>query len=180
MILLLAPSTDLASSYLESLDEMRAIGEEVWIGNEPRSSETPESFVQRLLLAPTKPEPGLVPESIYWAVQAQKVVGRIALRHVLNENLKEYGGHIGYEVRPSSRRAGVAKEILKLLLETPKAREIGRLLLTCSPDNIGSNKTILANGGVLEKTAFVPKWNRLTNYYWIDLNLNRSQEGKPD
>jgi len=94
---------------------------------------------------------------------------RIALRHWLNENLKEFGGHIGYEVRPSFRKLGIAKEMLRQILQTPKAKEIGRLLLTCSPDNIASNKTILANKGVFEKSAFVEKWQRLTNYYWIDL-----------
>ena len=95
------------------------------------------------------------------------LLGRIALRHFLNDNLKEFGGNIGYEVRPSARRKGIATEMLRLLLLTPKAKEIGRVLLTCAPDNIGSNRTIVSNGGILEKTVFVQKWNRDTNYYWI-------------
>jgi predicted acetyltransferase len=97
------------------------------------------------------------------------VVGRIALRHDLNANLKEFGGHIGYEVRPSCRKKGFAKEMLKQLLQTPKALEIRSLLLTCAPTNLASNKTILANGGILTKTAFVEKWKRETNYYLITL-----------
>jgi hypothetical protein len=40
-------------------------------------------------------------------------------------------------------------------------------LLTCAPDNIASNKTILANGGILSKTAFVEKWQRDTNSLYV-------------
>jgi predicted acetyltransferase len=88
---------------------------------------------------------------------------------VLNSNLEEFGGHIGYEVRPSCRMRGVAKEMLYQLLQTARAKEIGSLLLTCAPDNLASNKTIIANGGVLAKTAYVERWKRDTNYYWIKL-----------
>lgn len=98
-----------------------------------------------------------------------KVVGRIALRHRLNANLTEFGGHIGYEVRPTVRRQGIATEMLRLILATQKANEIGRLLLTCSPTNAASNKTIVANGGVLERTIWVKRVKRDTNLYWIDL-----------
>ena len=49
------------------------------------------------------------------------------------------------------------------------AEEIGRLLVTCAPDNVGSNRAIVANGGVLARTAFVEEVQRPTHYYWIDL-----------
>ncbi len=145
------------------------LGETIWEGCRPKEMESPADFVDRLLRSDSSPDPGLVAETMYWAAENNKVVGRIALRHELNENLKAFGGHIGYEVRPSARRRGIATKMLQMLLETPKAKEIGKLLLTCAPDNIGSNRTIIANGGMLEKTAFVKKWNRETNYYWIDL-----------
>jgi predicted acetyltransferase len=63
--------------------------------------------------------------------------------------------------------------MLRQVLQTPKAQEIGKLLLTCAPFNVGSNRTIIANGGELEKTAFVQKWSRDTNYYWIDLSARK-------
>jgi predicted acetyltransferase len=59
--------------------------------------------------------------------------------------------------------------MLRQVLRTPKAREIGRLLLTCAPDNVASNRTIRANGGVLERTIFVERIARETNLYWIAL-----------
>ncbi len=163
------PSLDFVRSYLEFIEEIKVLGEKVWEGNEPSRGESHEQFVEKLIAAESTPLPERVPENVYWAVDANEVVGRIALRHFLNENLKEFGGHIGYEVRPSSRRKGFAKEMLRLLLQTPRAKEIGELLLTCSPDNIASHKTITANGGALTGTAYVEKWQRNTNYYWIDL-----------
>lgn len=56
------------------------------------------------------------------------------------------------------------------MLQTPEAREIGRLLLTCAPDNEASNRTIRANGGVLERTIYVERIGRETNLYWITLS----------
>ncbi len=57
--------------------------------------------------------------------------------------------------------------MLRQILLTAKAQEIGKLLLTCAPDNSASNRTIVANGGVLERTAFVERVGRSTNLYWI-------------
>jgi predicted acetyltransferase len=169
MIELKRPSMDLMDSYLDSVDEMTKLGEEVWEGYVPGVSERPEDFLARLRRNESAPPSDLVPESTYWAVIGPKVVGRISLRHRLNEALCVYGGHIGYEVRPSVRRQGIASEMLRLLLQTPKAGEIGRILLTCSPTNKGSNRTIAANGGILEKTIWVEKIKRDTNLYWITL-----------
>ena len=151
------------------------LGEKIWEGTLPKSGESGEDFVKRILKAEIAPEPPFVPDTIYWATKQDQVVGKVALRHFLNENLKQFGGHIGYEVRPSQRRQGIATEMLRLLLQTPKAKEIGRLLLTCAPTNLPSIKTIEANGGLFEKTAFVEKQKRDTNYYWIDLTKNASR-----
>ena len=171
MLDLQRPSTELVASYLDAIAEMRNLGETIWDGWVPRPSESPSDFVRRLLRAEHSPDSGRVPESVYWAVSdgATDVVGRIALRHHLNASLEKFGGHIGYEVRPSFRRRGIGTEMLRQLLALPKAKEIGRILVTCAPDNVASNKTIIANGGVLGRAAFVDEWRRWTNYYWIDL-----------
>lgn len=169
MLDLARPRLDLVDSYLDFIQEMRDHREKIWEGFVPNSGESNSDFVQRILKSEHRPAISLVPETTYWAVVGPLVVGRIALRHHLNPKLEEFGGHIGYEVRPSSRRKGYAKEMLQKILRTDKAREIGELLLTCAPDNLASNKTILANGGVLVRTAYVEKWKRDTNYYRIDL-----------
>lgn len=172
MIRIQRPSNELVSSYLDFIAEMRTHGEKIWEGMIPKPNESSEDFVARLHRAEVNPEPGLVAESVYWATESDTVVGRISLRHELDENLRRFGGNIGYEIRPSSRCRGIAKEILRLLLQTPKAQTIGKLLLTCSPDNLASIKTILANGGVLTDSKFVEKFQRQTHYYWIDLSRN--------
>ncbi|MCM1052694.1 MAG: hypothetical protein NC483_01775 [Ruminococcus sp.] len=65
---------------------------------------------------------------------------------------------------------GYAKLTLYLgLLEEQKNGE-ERVLLDCTTDNIGSNKTILALGGKLEKTEIDVYDNMMTNYYWINVN----------
>lgn len=152
---------------MEFMEEMRALGETVWEGIVPKGNEPLERFVNRLVLRESQPEPGLVCETSYWAIRNHSVAGRITIRHELNDFLKQFGGHIGYEVRPSARRQGVATAMLREILKTERAQQIGRVLLTCDPDNVGSAKTILANGGVLEKTEISKVVGRMTNYYWI-------------
>ncbi|MGE4131846.1 MAG: GNAT family N-acetyltransferase [Bdellovibrionales bacterium] len=164
---LVAPTEELVPSYLDFIAEMEKAGEKIWLDNLPRAEEDHAAFVDRLLKGETHPEENKVPESIFWAVLDQTVVGKLGFRHRLNDNLRDFGGHIGYEVRPSFRNRGIAKQMLSQVLSTARAKEIGQLLLTCAPDNTASNRTILANGGVLEKTEFVRKWDRQTNYYWI-------------
>ena len=48
--------------------------------------------------------PGFVPHSTYWLVSDMEIVAVSNLRHKLNEKLLKEGGHIGYGVRPSSRK----------------------------------------------------------------------------
>lgn len=169
-LILSRPTVELAASYLQFIDEMRVHGERIWEGMVPMAGEGVPEFVARLVRAETSATPPSVATTTYWASMAGTVVGRGALRHELTQDLAEFGGHIGYEVRPSYRRKGVATEMLRQILLTEEAKEIGRLLLTCAPANTASNKTIQANGGCLVKTSFVKRIDRDTNYYWIDLS----------
>ena len=117
-----------------------------------------------------------VPESFVQATQFicirksdNKLVGMIQVRHHFNDYLEKYAGHIGYSVRPSERRKGYAKEILRMAL--PFCKEIGlfKVLISCIDGNIGSEKTILANGGVYESTVLESNSNRFLKRFWIDL-----------
>lgn len=112
-----------------------------------------------------------VPSHMYLAVRKKdnKVIGIIDLRHHINHPiLGTWGGHCGYSVRPSERGKGYAKEMLRLNIQNAKALGIPKLLITCDVENIASEKTVLANGGVYEKTIDVDgcKMKR----YWITVN----------
>lgn len=80
----------------------------------------------------------------------RKVVGMIAMRHSLeyDDDDEDFASHIGYSIRPSEQRKGYAKEQLRLCLQKAKEAGLETVRLVCRDINIGSGKTILANGGV--------------------------------
>lgn len=111
---------------------------------------------------------GLVPAILYYLVENNRILGAIHLRHDLNDYLRNYGGHIGYGVRPSERQKGYSVLMLKMLLEIIKKSDLKRVLITCNDLNIGSSRTIEKCGGILENK--LQNENELTRRYWIDLN----------
>lgn len=57
-------------------------------------------------------------------------------------------GHIGYAVVPWKRGRGYAKEALRLMLSEARAEGLPHVDLTTNPENLASQRVILANGGV--------------------------------
>jgi len=109
-----------------------------------------------------------VPTHMYLAVRKgdNRIVGVIDLRHHINHPiLGTWGGHCGYSVRPSERGKGYAKEMLRLNIQNAKVMGIQKLLITCDVSNEASERTILSNGGVYEKTIEVDG-SRMKRY-WI-------------
>ena len=58
-------------------------------------------------------------------------------------------GHIGYAVVPWKQNKGYAKRALKLLLPGAAAEGLPFIELTTDPENVASQRVILANGGIL-------------------------------
>ena len=117
----------------------------------------------------TCPE-GRVSSNIFIAVcvSDNKIVGVIDLRHHLgNPVLREWGGHFGYIVRPSERGKGYAKEMVRQNLIKCKELGLHKVMITCDRNNIASERTILANGGVFEHTVEVG--GSTIKRYWITL-----------
>ena len=120
------------------------------------SLQEPEAFqgLVRFLLSqrdPDTPRPrAYVPFTELWMVQGEEYLGRIVLRHQLNEILYTWGGHIGYAVRPSARRRGHALAALLDMLEVCRERGIDPVLVTCDHTNAASRRTIEKAGGEFE------------------------------
>lgn len=111
-----------------------------------------------------------VPDSTFFCLDLDRhiFVGAVNIRHYLNESLLLSGGHIGAGIRPSERRKGYATAMIKLALEECKKLGILKVLMTCDKDNIGSAKSIIKNGGVLENT-FISSKGIEVERYWINL-----------
>ncbi len=112
---------------------------------------------------------GLVPDSTFFCLDTDRniVVGAVNIRHFLNEALLLNGGHIGDGVVPSERRKGIATAMIGLALQECRKLGIDKVLMVCDKDNIGSAKSIINNGGVLENEVIV---DGITEQrYWIDI-----------
>jgi predicted acetyltransferase len=111
-----------------------------------------------------------VPATFLFAFVGSRIVGRVSIRHSLNDILERVGGHIGYVVVPEFRRRGYATAILQMALRIARVKCAGadRVLVTCDDDNIGSIRTIEKNGGILEDVVSGDDHTRKRRY-WIDV-----------
>ena len=118
----------------------------------------------------TVPE-GRVPSEqfVYLRERDHKIVGMISFRHEFNDFLREFGGNIGYSVRPDERRKGYAKRMLSECLKVCRAFGLDRVLITCRVENEASRRTILSCGGVYENTVYCARDDATMERYWISL-----------
>jgi len=94
-----------------------------------------------------------VPSTFLAATVDRRLVGRISIRHELNDWLATYGGHIGYAVIPSQRRRGYGTEILRQGLVIARSLGVDEVLVTCDVGNLASAGVIEACGGEFESIA---------------------------
>ena len=170
-ITLQPPSIELKGPFCALTAELHSSGEP-YLG--AARNVTPDTFEAHLeYLQKAKAgiglRPGIVPVSTFWAVSDGEVLGVIKLRHRLTERLLHEGGHIGFFVRPTARRRGIATRILALVLEPARALGIERALVTCDADNLGSARVIEKNGGQLENQITSMFSGKAIRRYWIDL-----------
>ena len=99
-----------------------------------------------------------------------RIVGTINVRWNLTEAMKRFGGNIGYGIRPTERRKGYNKINLYLGMQEAQKLGLDRVMLDCDVNNLGSDRTLKALGGVLERTEVDPEDNILTNVYWFDVD----------
>src|SRR5690242_4388170 len=94
-----------------------------------------------------------VPSTMCWGFLDDALVGRLMLRHFLNDRLRQTGGHIGYVVVPAYRRRGIATEMLRLALPLARQRGLDRVLITCDETNTASRRVAEKCGGIYEGTS---------------------------
>jgi predicted acetyltransferase len=157
---LIEPTERLTASFAEAVDEFIAEGrggpdDHSLLGQMIREHAGPtRDWIPAYLALErrwrTEAPPNFVAMTTLWWVEGATYLGRISIRHYLNEPLREIGGHIGYDIRPSARLQGHATAMLAAALPRAAALGIEKALITCDADNLGSRKVIERNGGVLE------------------------------
>ncbi len=152
------PSTVQHASFLEALVEHHAEGLHLDLGVEDlRDPARFTAWLEQLRrdgLAGASGDPwDRVPHRVLWWAAGPVYLGRLRLNLQLSEGLRDFGGHIGYDVRPSVRGRGHASAMLAAALEVAAAEGLGEVLLTCAPDNTASVRVIERNGGRLVDTS---------------------------
>jgi predicted acetyltransferase len=108
----------------------------------------------------------------------KKIVGRVSIRHELNDYLSKYGGHVGYGVVPSQRNRGYASQMLKLTIPIATQLDIARILVTCDENNRVSRKIIEKTGGMFENVMQEPGTGVLKRRYWIQTSGPKGPMGQ--
>lgn len=168
---LILPDKAYDASYREAIAEYRRFGlnTDVFLGASQEDVYTRFSDYRAGVDLPH----GYVAETRLWAMDGDRFLGEIAIRHALTDALLRFGGNIGYGVRYAAWSRGVGTQMLALALRYAKDRlGLSRVLVTCDDTNIGSARVIEKNGGVLQDKLeqIADGRARVTRRYWIALS----------
>ncbi len=157
------PSLAHLPSFRTALAENHAEGRHL----ELKAEELPK-YISGLTDRTASPKPGRVPKTVLWGVLDGEYVGRVSLRHELTAGLEAWGGHIGYEVRPSMQGRGYGHALLAGMLPYARALGLERVLLHCDDSNVASTRVIKKAGGVLDGLVLNPD-GAAGRRCWIEL-----------
>ena len=112
----------------------------------------------------------VVPTRTLWLVdEEERLLGVSSLRMALTPFLENFIGHISYSLRPSQRRRGSGKALLRLTLDAAREAGMGRVLATTPPCNVASVRVLESGGGRLDARP-VPLFDgKQVLRYWIVL-----------
>lgn len=102
-----------------------------------------------------------------------EIVGIITLYTEMDEGLKKFGGNVVYNIRPSQRRKGYAKEALLEMIDLAKIYKVEKLLLDVVGNNIRSAKVIESVGATLDLEEYDEERDEEIKKYSLDIkNIN--------
>jgi predicted acetyltransferase len=146
------PSVARGSAFLEFLEEFKRHGEGHFVFEDLVEADGVAAYVAWLGRGERGElvDAGYCPWSAYWLVDASdgSIAGVSSLRHELSAQMEERGGHVGYRVRPSRRRAGLGRLLLSEMVRAAGLRGIDPAMVVCRDDNAASAGVILSCGGV--------------------------------
>jgi len=166
-ICLVLPDSSFRERYLDMMEEWLAFGGRLnpaALRNNGAPYETWLHWMDGDRYENSCPE-GAVPQTLYFAVCTDgRLLGAVTIRAHLDEKFMLDGGNVGYGVRPTERRKGYAKAMLRLALEKLAESGVHDVLLTCAEDNIGSENTMRACGAVYENTIVNESGGRVKRF----------------
>jgi predicted acetyltransferase len=164
---LVAPNEKYRETVLRGLRELRAEGLPWHVAVDLNAIERDfAAFVSSKLADVHRSE---IPATHLWAIADEHFVGRLSIRHALNDALKIEGGNIGYDTVPTFRGRGVATEMLRQALPIARSLGLTSVLITCDDTNTRSIGVIERNGGALVETKELAPNRPPKRYYLIDL-----------
>ena len=115
-------------------------------------------------------KPNRVPHSMLYGFVDGKIIGRVSIRHELNDQLRKRGGNIGYSVAPKFRKKGYATQMLGQALDYCRDElKLEKILITCADKNIPSWKLIEKYNGELQDIVWDEKESEDLRRYWVKL-----------
>lgn len=112
----------------------------------------------------------VVPTRTLWlADEEERLLGVSSLRTALTPFLENFIGHISYSLRPSQRRRGLGKALLRLTLDAAREAGMERILATTHPSNVASIRVIESGGGCLDARPVPLFCGKQVLRYWIVL-----------
>lgn len=90
---------------------------------------------------------GYVGQTCFWLMEDGIPIGFGKVRHALTTQSRIIGGNLGYAISDEHRGKGMAKILLKLLVEKANEMGIKEKILTVEKFNFASKRVIEANGG---------------------------------
>jgi len=166
------PSIDRKNDAIDFINEFYKYNSEInGVGGLHRYLDDYSGWLNKLEEDYTRiPSEEKVPARTYFLVRQNdnKIIGMINIRLTLNKRLREFGGHIGYGIRPTERGKGYNKINLYLGLKVCDEYGIENVLLDADLDNPASWKTMEALGGIR-----VRKYkDSITNNDIVDYNID--------